>query len=391
MDSDVVDHGRRRLLGAAAGAIVIAELGLPTATRARAAARPQSGGALGPTKQVDAGLLNIGYIESGPAGGPVAILLHGWPYDIHSFAEVVPLLVSAGYRVIVPHLRGYGSTRFRANDTVRNGQQSALAMDVVELMDALGIQQAVLAGFDWGARTACIVAALWPERCKALVSVSGYLIGNQEAGKMPLQPTAELSWWYQFYFATNRGRVGYELNRKDFARLIWQTASPQWRFDDATFDRSAIAFDNPDHVNIVIHNYRWRLGLADGERRYDALELRLARAPAIGANDHSRRRRQRRSASRSRILCQAVHRPLRTPTDRRRHRPQPAPGSSARLCQGRDRCGRGLISRAFRWMLCKHVALFSHLWELPASSQPWRRSRSEHRPRLRSLPASTTG
>src|SRR6202030_3847618 len=209
------------------------------------------------------------------------ILLHGWPYDIHSFVEVVPLLAAAGYRVIVPYLRGYGTTRFLANETVRNGQQSAFAVDTIALMDALGIRQATLAGFDWGARTADIVAALWPERCKALVSVSGYLIGNPEANKAPLPPKAELAWWYQFYFATSRGRADYEKYRKDFARLIWQTASAKWSFDDATFDRSAQALSYPDHVNSVIHNYRWRIGLAEGERQYDALEKRLAEAPVI--------------------------------------------------------------------------------------------------------------
>ena len=235
----------------------------------------------GPPKQVNAGVLSVGYVEAGVPNGPTAILLHGWPYDIHSFVEVVPLLAAAGYRVIVPYLRGYGTTRFLANETVRNGQQAAVAVDTIALMDALGIKQATLAGFDWGARTADIVAALWPERCKALVSVSGYLIGSPEANKAPLPPKAELAWWYQFYFATSRGRAGYEKYRKDFARLIWQTASPKWSFDDATFDRSTQAFDNPDHVNIVIHNYRWRIGLADGERKYDALEKRLAEAPVI--------------------------------------------------------------------------------------------------------------
>ncbi|HEV3074815.1 MAG TPA: alpha/beta hydrolase, partial [Thermoanaerobaculia bacterium] len=209
------------------------------------------------------------------------ILLHGWPYDIHSFVEVAPLLASAGYRVIVPHLRGYGTTRFLSNDAVRNGQPSALAVDVVSLMDALEIRQAVLAGFDWGARSADIVAALWPERCKGLVAVSGYLIGNQEAGKIPLPPKAELQWWYQFYFATERGRTGYEKYRDDFAKLIWQLASPKWAFDEATFARSAASFVNPDHVSIVIHNYRWRLGLAGGESKYDDLERRLATSPVI--------------------------------------------------------------------------------------------------------------
>jgi pimeloyl-ACP methyl ester carboxylesterase len=207
--------------------------------------------------------------------------LHGWPYDIYSFVDVTPALVGAGYRVIVPYLRGYGTTRFLATGTFRNGQPAALAQDIVDLMDALKIPKATLAGFDWGARTADIVAALWPERCKGLVSVSGYLVGSQAAGKNPLPPQAELQWWYQFYFATERGKAGYAQNRHDFAKLIWQLASPKWSFDDATFDRSAAAFENPDHVDIVIHNYRWRLGLADGERKYDALEQRLAAGPEI--------------------------------------------------------------------------------------------------------------
>ena len=232
-------------------------------------------------KQIDAGLLNVGYAEAGPAGGPPVILLHGWPYDIHSFVDVTPMLAQAGYRVIVPYLRGYGTTRFLSAETMRNGQPSALAVDIIALMDALNIEKATLAGFDWGARTANIMAALWPERCKAMVSVSGYLIGSQEAGKMPLPPKAELQWWYQFYFATERGRAGYEKYRHDFAKLIWQLASPKWDFDDATFDRSAAAFDNPDHVAISIHNYRWRQDLAQGESRYDDLEKRLALSPVI--------------------------------------------------------------------------------------------------------------
>jgi pimeloyl-ACP methyl ester carboxylesterase len=234
-------------------------------------------------KQIDAGVLNVSYAEAGPTNGPAVILLHGWPYDIHSFVEVAPLLASSGFRVIVPYLRGYGATRFLADATVRNGQPSALAVDIIALMDALKIDKAVLAGFDWGARTADIVAALWPERCKALVSVSGYLIGGQEAGKTPLPPGAELQWWYQFYFATERGRLGYEKYRRDFSKLIWRLASPKWDFDDATFDRSAAAFDNADHVAIVIHNYRWRLGLAEGEPQFDALEKRLAEGPVIAA------------------------------------------------------------------------------------------------------------
>jgi pimeloyl-ACP methyl ester carboxylesterase len=232
-------------------------------------------------KQIDAGVLNVGYAEAGPTDAPAVILLHGWPYDIHSYVDVAPLLAQAGYRAIVPYLRGYGSTRFLSRETLRNGQQSVLALDIIAVMDALGIEKAILAGFDWGARTANVIAALWPERCKALVSVSGYLIGSPEANKMPLPPKAELQWWYQFYFATERGRAGYDKYRRDFARLIWTIASPKWGFDDATFDRSAASFKNPDHVDIVIHNYRWRLGLAESEARFDDLEKRLAEGPLI--------------------------------------------------------------------------------------------------------------
>ena len=232
-------------------------------------------------RQVEAGVLSVAYAEAGPADGPVVMLLHGWPYDIHSYAEVTPRLAAAGYRVIVPYLRGYGPTRFLSDDTPRNGQQSALAADTIALMDALGIGAAIIGGFDWGARTAGIVAALQPERCRALVSVSGYLIGNQAAGHTPLPPAAEQSWWYQFYFATERGRAGYDLNRREFARLIWQTASPQWKFDDATFDRTAASFSNEDHTSIVIHNYRWRLGLAEGEPQYAGQERKLGAAPLI--------------------------------------------------------------------------------------------------------------
>jgi pimeloyl-ACP methyl ester carboxylesterase len=183
--------------------------------------------------------------------------------------------------VIVPYLRGCGTTRFLSDETVRNGQQATVARDAVDLLDALVIEQATIAGFDWGARTACIVAALWPERCEAIVSVSGYLIGSQASGRRPLQPAEELQWWHQYYFATERGREGYDRNRREFAKLIWKTTSPKWRFDDATFERSATSFDNPDHIAIVIHNYRWRLGLADGEPVYDELEQRLAEGPVI--------------------------------------------------------------------------------------------------------------
>ena len=225
--------------------------------------------------------MNVGYAEAGPADGGPVILLHGWPYDIHSFVDVAPLLASAGYRVVVPYLRGYGTTRFLSTETFRNGQPAVVAVDITALMDALKIDKAVIAGFDWGARTANIIAALWPERCKTMVSVSGYLIGSQESGKMPLPPDAELQWWYQFYFATERGRIGYDKNRRDFAKLIWKQASPKWNFDDAIFERSALAFNNPDHVDIAIHNYRWRLALAQGEPKYDDLEKRLAESPVI--------------------------------------------------------------------------------------------------------------
>ena len=279
---------RRRLLtlaGASAGASLI----LPRLafTQAASATHPTASGSqatksFAPLKQIDAGVLNVSYAEGGPSNGRPVILLHGWPYDIYSFVDVAPILASRGYRVIVPYLRGYGATRFLSDATFRNGQPSALAMDVTALMDSLKIEKAILAGFDWGARSADIVAALWPERCKALVSVSGYLIGSQAAGKVPLPPSAELQWWYQFYFATERGKAGYEKYRRDFAKLIWQIASPKWKFDDSTFDRSAAALDNPDHVSIVVHNYRWRLGLAEGEAKYDDLETKLALGPAVG-------------------------------------------------------------------------------------------------------------
>jgi pimeloyl-ACP methyl ester carboxylesterase len=242
-----------------------------------------SDSALGAVRQIDAGILNVGYVDAGPTDGPAVLLLHGWPYDIHSYDAVVPLLTTAGYRAVVPYLRGYGTTRFLSDNTFRNGEQAVLAVDAVAFLDALGIEKAIVAGFDWGARTANVVAALWPERCHGLVSVSGYLIGNQKAGKQPLPPEAEQQWWYQYYFATERGRTGYEANRREFAKLIWHTASPQWGFDDATFDRSAPSFDNPDHVAIVIHNYRWRLGVADGEPQYAELEQQLAEGPAIAA------------------------------------------------------------------------------------------------------------
>jgi pimeloyl-ACP methyl ester carboxylesterase len=282
-----INHPRRRFFGTVALTIAASQLSLSTPTDAAtkrskiAAIKAGSNKSFGPLKQIDAGVLNVGYADVGPADGRPVVLLHGWPYDIHSYVEVAPALASAGFRVIVPYLRGYGSTRFLSAETPRNGQPAALAMDVITLMDALKIEKAVIGGFDWGGRSADIVAALWPERCKALVSVSGYLIGSQATGKEPLPPKAELQWWYQYYFATERGRAGYDKYRHDFAKLIWQIASPKWNFDDATFDRSAAALDNPDHVAISIHNYRWRLSLAEGEAKYDELEKKLAAFPSI--------------------------------------------------------------------------------------------------------------
>ena len=269
-----------RGMGLAAASLVSGTAALQAASPPKRVAG-RSPATLGPIKQVAAGVLTIGYAEVGPMSGAAVMLFHGWPYDIHSFADVAPALAAQGYRVIIPHLRGYGTTTFRSAETPRNAQQAALAADGIALMDALGIKQAIVAGFDWGARTADIMAVLWPERCRALVSVSGYLIGSQAANTKPLPPGAEYQWWYQFYFATDRGKAGYAANTRDFNRLIWQLASPKWAFDDATYDRSAASFDNPDHVAIVIHNYRWRLGLAEGEARYDAAEARLAASPPV--------------------------------------------------------------------------------------------------------------
>lgn len=288
---DDINYQRRRFVTTAAMTLATAQFAL-NATAAAQPSKPKPA-SLGPVKpgtntsfaslkQIDAGVLNVGYAEAGPTDGPAVILLHGWPYDIYSFVDVAPLLAAEGYRVIVPYLRGFGTTRFLSDAIFRNGQPSAIAADIIAFMDALKIERATVAGFDWGARTADIMAALWPQRCQALVSVSGYLIGSQEAGKKPLPPKAELQWWYQFYFATERGRAGYEMYRREFSKLIWQLASPKWNFDEATFERSARAFDNPDHVAIVIHNYRWRQGLADGEAQFDALEKQLAQSPVIG-------------------------------------------------------------------------------------------------------------
>src|SRR6202167_4232320 len=273
-----IDHHRRRFFGSAAMTIAAAQFGMIGSASAQPskaklpAIKPGANTSFGPLKQIDAGLLNVGYAEAGPADGPAVILLHGWPYDIHSFVDVAPLLASAGYRVIVPYTRGYGTTRFRSRKTFRNAEQAAVALDVIALMNALKIQKATIGAFDWGARSANIIAALWPERCQGLVSVGGYFLTSQKAQKSPLPPPAELQWWYQYYFVTKRGELGYSKYRHDFAKLIWQTASPKWNFDDATFDRTAASFNNPDHVAIVMHDYRWRLGLAKGESKYARLE-----------------------------------------------------------------------------------------------------------------------
>jgi pimeloyl-ACP methyl ester carboxylesterase len=290
--AEEINQRRRRLFGTAAISIAASQLGLMDLEAAQSgkitqskvsALKPATNTAFASHKQVNAGLLNVGYAEDGPSDGPSVVLLHGWPYDIHSYVDVAPLLASKGYHVIVPYLRGYGTTRFLASDTFRNGQQSVVALDIIALMDTLKIQKPIIAGFDWGARTADIIAVLWPERCKGLVSVGGYLIGSPAANKTPLPPKAEFAWWYQYYFATQNGLAGYGEYTRDFAKLIWQQASPKWNFDDATFDRSAAAFSNPDHVAITIHNYRWRIGIAAGEPKYDDLEKRLASGSAIAA------------------------------------------------------------------------------------------------------------
>ena len=278
-------YPRRRFLGTTVAAIAAAHVGRTVPASAQSATQPASrtatSGSFGSLKQVNAGVLNVGYVELGPSHGPAVMLLHGFPYDIHSFVEVAPLLAADGFRVIVPHLRGHGSTRFLSSGTFRNGQQAAVAQNIVALMDALQIDQAILAGYDWGSRTANIIAALWPKRCSAMVSVNGYLINNLERNKLPLPPKVEWGWWYQYYFATERGRAGLEANRRDLAKLIWRFNSPRWAFDDATFERTAESFDNPDYVSIVVHNYRWRLSLAPGEPRYREVEARLAVGPVI--------------------------------------------------------------------------------------------------------------
>jgi pimeloyl-ACP methyl ester carboxylesterase len=287
--TEKIDQPRRRFFGTAAMTIAAAQLGVIASAAAQtsetaskvSAIKPGTNTSFKALKQINAGLLNVGYAEDGPADGSPVILLHGWPYDIHSYVDVAPLLAAKGYRVIVPYLRGYGTTSFLSSATMRNAQQSAVALDMIALMDALKIQKAIFAGFDWGARTADIMAVLWPERCKAIVSVGGYLIGSPATNQVPYPPAPTLAFWYQYYFATEIGQAGYRKYLHDFAKLIWQTSSPKWKFDDATFERSAASLNNPDHVAITIHNYRWRIGLADGERKYDDLEKRLAALRAV--------------------------------------------------------------------------------------------------------------
>ena len=335
--SDQIDHRRRRFFGGAATTIAAAQFGMIGYANAQAvkpgqlpAVKPGTNTSFAPLKQIDAGVLNVGYAEAGPADGPPVILLHGWPYDIYSYVDVAPLLASAGYRVIVPYLRGYGSTRFLSERNAAERPAVGRRSRYRRLMDALKIEKATIGGFDWGARTADIIAALWPERCKALVSVSGYLIGSQEAGKTPLPPAAELQWWYQYYFATERGRAGYDKYRRDFSKLIWRLASPKWNFDDATFDRTAASFDNPDHVAIVIHNYRWRLGLAEGESEIRRTGKAARREPGHHrADHHARRRRQWRAAPGAKFLRQEILRQICARG--------PSPAASGTICRRKPR------------------------------------------------------
>ena len=365
--SEQINPHRRGFLGVAALTIATAPFvtmrsaGAQSGTArptALPAVRPGTNTSFGPLKQIDAGLLNVGYAEAGPADGPAVILLHGWPYDIHSYVDVAPLLASAGYRVIVPYLRGYGTTRFLSSETFRNAQQSVVALDVIALMDALKIEKATVGGFDWGARTACIIAALWPERCKAIVSVSGYLITNLDANLRPLPPKGELGWWYQYYFAIERGRLGYTENRHDFNKLMWQIASPKWDFDDATFERTATAFNNPDHVSIVIHNYRWRLSLAEGEARYDDLERKLFEAPMIAVPAITIASDFDGAAADGTGLCQEILGQVLAPSPQG-HRSQCAARSAAGLCRSHRRSPRLLIGVSLRpvgWRR-RHLAL----------------------------------
>ena len=289
LQAERVDQPRRRVFETAALSIAAAQLGMiaPAAAHSRESAskvpatNPGTHRSFKGLKRINAGLLNVGYAEDGPADGSPVVLLHGWPYDIHSYVDVAPLLAAKGYRVIVPYLRGYGTTSFLSSATMRNAQQSAVALDMIALMDALKIQKAIIAGFDWGARTSDVMAVLWPERCKAIVSVSGYLISSPAGNQTPLPPQGACAFWYQYYFATEVGKAGYAKYLAEFNKFIWRQASPKWNFDDATYNRTAASFSNPDHIDIVMHDYRWRLGLADGERRYDELEKQLAALPVV--------------------------------------------------------------------------------------------------------------
>lgn len=244
-------------------------------------ARTSSTQRLDPLRQVDAGVLDIAYYEAGPAEGPVVMLLHGFPYDIHSFVDVAPQLAAKGCRVIVPYLRGYGPTRFRDPATPRSGEQAAIGADLIALMDAVGVKRAVFAGYDWGGRAACVGAALWPDRCAGLVCVNSYLIQDIARAMVPAKPEREVPLWYQYYFQVERGRAGLAANRRGIANLLWRQWSPNWHFDAATFERTAVAFDNPDYVDIVIHSYRHRFGLADGDPQYADIQRRLAALPVI--------------------------------------------------------------------------------------------------------------
>ena len=277
--ADAVDRHRRLILGAAL--LGPAAIGGKADAQAKPSAPPRALRKLEPLRHVETDVLNIAYYEAGPATGPEVILLHGFPYDIHTYADVAPILAAKGCRVIVPYLRGYGETRFRDKATPRSGEQAALGADVIALLDAFGIKRAVFAGHNWGGRAATVAAALWPDRCAGLVTVNSYLIQDLSRAMVPAPPENEEAMWYEYYFQLERGRAGLAANRRKIARMLWEEWSPDWDFDDATFDRSAGALDNPDFVDVAIHSYRHRFGNADGDPRYAELEKRLAAMPPI--------------------------------------------------------------------------------------------------------------